>query len=62
MKHGEVYTCKTLRLLSYLKQRGFMPFATEPDARNGKYNVFKFKNSELLEEAITEYFDAIQNR
>lgn len=62
MTHGEIYTCKTLRLLSYLKERGFMPFSTEPDARNGRYNVFKFYNSDELEEAITEYFDKIQNK
>lgn len=60
MTHGKIYTCKTLRLLGYLKQKGFMPFSTEPDAKNGKYNVFKFWNSDELETAITEYFDMIQ--
>lgn len=61
MRHGAIYTCKTLRMLGYLKQRGFMPFVTEPDANNGRYNVFKFYNSVELEEAIEEYFEQKTN-
>lgn len=62
MRHGAIYTCKTLRMLGYLKQKGFMPFVTEPDANNGRYNVFKFYNSVELEEAIEEYFEQIKNK
>ena len=39
MRHGAIYTCKTLRMLGYLKQKGFMPFVTEPDANNGRYLI-----------------------
>ena len=60
MRHGAIYTCKTLRMLGYLKHKGFMPFVTEPDANNGRYNVFKFYNSVELEEAIEEYFEQIK--
>lgn len=56
-KHkAEYYTCKRLRLLQYLTEKGFQPYLTLPDVKNPKYNVWRFTNSPELEEAINEYF------
>lgn len=52
----EFYTCRRLRLLEYLKSKGFMPEITVPDANNPRYNVWKFRNTPELEDAIEEYF------
>lgn len=57
-KHrAEYYTCKRLRLLQYLKEQGFMPVMTLPDVQNPKFNVWKFKNTPELEDAIERYFN-----
>lgn len=57
-KHrAEFYTCKRLRLLEYLKKEGFMPYLTLPDVNNPRYNVWRFKNSPELEDAIERYFN-----
>ncbi|MBQ2408864.1 MAG: hypothetical protein II309_05465 [Bacilli bacterium] len=50
------YTCKRLRLLEYLRKEGFLPYMTLPDVDNPKYNVWRFKNTPELEEAIDKYF------
>ena len=56
-KHrAEFYTCKRLRMLEYLKKEGFVPFMTLPDVNNPRYNVWRFKNTPELEEAIDRYF------
>lgn len=52
----EYYICKRLRLLEFLRKKGFVPFITLPDINNPKYNVWKFKNTPELEDAINEYF------
>lgn len=57
MKHGEVYTCKRLRLLNYLTDKGFYPFEIVPDINNPKYKTWKFKNSPELERCLKEYFN-----
>ena len=56
LKYGEYYTCKRLRLLSFLKQRGFTEWTTIPDFSNPKYNLWITKNSPQLEAAVDEYF------
>jgi hypothetical protein len=56
MKHGDVYTAKRLRLVEYLRDNRFYPFAIVPDANNTKYNVFKYHNSPELEECLDRYF------
>lgn len=57
-KHkNEFYTCKRLRMLEYLKSKGFIPCLTVPDVNNPKYNVWKFKNTPELEDTIEEYFN-----
>lgn len=56
-KHrAEYYTCKRLRLLEFLKNKGFIPAMTLPDVNNPRYNVWRFKNTPELEDAIDEYF------
>ena len=55
-KHGEVFCCKRLRLLEYLRKEGFMPYATIPEASNPKYYNWLFHNDEKLESAINSYF------
>ncbi len=57
-KHkGEYYTCKRLRLLQFLKERGFLPYMTLPDVDNPKFNIWRFKNSPELESALDEWFN-----
>lgn len=60
MKHGVVYTCRRLRLLSYLKEHGRLPFETIPDVRNPLFNVWRFKNDAELEQLIDNYFAEIK--
>lgn len=57
LKHKrEFYTCKRLKLLKFLLDRGFEPYETIPDPSNWHYNWWQFKNSPELELAIDEYF------
>ena len=58
----EYYTCKRLRMLQYLKEQGFIPYLTLPDVQNPRYNVWKFKNTPELEDAIDRYFDELNNK
>lgn len=58
----EYYTCKRLRLLQFLKSKGFLPYLTLPDVSNPKYNIWQFKNTPELEEAIEEYFKMITKK
>ena len=60
MKHGPVYTCRRMRLLSYLKEHGRLPFETIPDVRNPLFNVWRFHNDEELEQLIDDYFEQIK--
>ncbi len=57
MKHGPTFCVKRLKMLTYLVNRGFTQYEVIPDPTSSKgYNWFVFKNSDELEEAITEYF------
>jgi hypothetical protein len=56
------YTCKRLRLLEYLQDRGFIPTATIPDAKNSKYNWWLFEKSPELEKAVADYFETLKAR
>lgn len=60
MTHGEVYTCRRMRLLSYLKEHGRLPFETVPDVKNPLFNVWRFRNDEELEQLIDNYFAGIE--
>ena len=51
------YVCKRLRMLEFLRNRGFYPVATIPDMNNPKYNIWLFDWTDEFEEAKKEYFD-----
>lgn len=53
----DYYVCKRLRMLSWLRSKGFMPYETIPDYQNPKYNCWLFKASDELLEAVNEYFN-----
>lgn len=55
-KHGAIYVCKRLKMVRFLRDRGFIPFKTLPDKDNPKYNVWQYYNTPELEDAVTEYF------
>lgn len=55
----EYYTCKRMKLLIFLRNKGFIPEQTVPDLYNPKYLVWRFKNSPELECAIEEYFSQV---
>ena len=55
-KHGEFYTCKRLRLLNYLLQKGHEPVQTVPDATNWRYKNWLFKNNDQLDADLDAYF------
>ena len=61
-RHKEHYTCKRLRMLEYLKNKGFAPCATIPDPTNERYNWWLFKNTAELEKCVEQYFMELQNR
>jgi hypothetical protein len=52
----DYYTCKRLRLLTFLKDRGFTPFATIPEPTNIKFNWWLFDNTPELQSCLNEYF------
>ena len=57
LKHkSSFYTCKRLRLLEFLKSKGFKPIKTIPDANNPAFNWWLFDNSAELEKTLEEYF------
>ena len=61
MTHGKTYCVKRLRLLQYLKAKGFTEYTVIPDPTSSKgYNWFIFENSNELEEALTEYFTQLK--
>lgn len=50
-----MYVVKTQILASYLMNRGFRLIKLQPDRNNINRNVYLFKNSVELRNAITEY-------
>lgn len=50
------FVCRKLRMLNYLLDRGFIPYATEPCITNPKYTVFLFEETPALTATITRYF------
>lgn len=56
MERYNTYTCKRMRLLTFLMDKGFMPFVTLPDKDNPSYRVWKFHYSDELQEALDEWF------
>lgn len=61
IKHTkEHYTCKRLRMLNYLREKGFTPVATIPEPNNVKYNWWLFENTPELQKCVTEYFEQLK--
>lgn len=54
------YICRRLRMLNYLKQHGFKPTYTMPDALNPKYNVWAFDNSDELQAAVQKFHSEVR--
>ena len=52
---NKYYICKRLRMLEYLKSKGFLPIRTEPDIKNPKYSIWIFENSSELMDNIEQY-------
>ena len=61
-KRKDIYTCKRLRMLEYLKNHGYTPFATIPDPTNARYNWWLFENSTEFEAVVNAYFEQLKNR
>ena len=50
------FVCRTLRMLNYLTDAGFTPYAIEQDMHNPRYKVFLFDETPELEVAVIRYF------
>ena len=50
------FVCRKLRLLSYLMDAGFQPYAIEPSYQNPKQSVFLFEETPALKAVVTRYF------
>lgn len=61
-KHKNIYACKRLRMLEYLKSHGFTPFATIPDPTNTRFNWWLFENTPDLEKIVKAYFEQLRNK
>ena len=59
MAKGKIYVCKRLRLLCWLMDKGFEPFASQPDMDNPHYKVWLFREDEegKLQQAVTDYYN-----
>lgn len=54
---NKYYTCKRMRLLEYLRDKGFEPEKSIPDPGNPKYNWWLFKNTKELSQEVQAYFN-----
>lgn len=61
-KHRDLYACKRLRMLEYLKRHGFTPTATIPDPTNARYNWWLFENTPEFEACVSAYFEQKKNQ
>jgi hypothetical protein len=51
------YVCKRLRLLTWLKSKGYEPYGFSSDFANPHYNVYFFDKDEPgFKDALDEYF------
>ena len=55
------YTCKRLRMLEYLRKKGFVAQRTMPDINNPRFNVWQFEYTSELEQAIKAYFAELKS-
>lgn len=60
----KTYVCRRLRLLSYLKEKGYLPYRTQPDYRNPRFYVWLFEETPELLNAVEDYYhsDEFLNR
>ena len=49
------FTCRRLRLLEYLRGKGFYPIRVLPDVNNPRFNVWLFETSDELADALEAY-------
>lgn len=61
IKNTEYYICKRLKLLDFLRKRGFEVIDTVPDAKNPLYNCWRFKRTPEILAAVTEYYSQKSN-
>lgn len=50
------YVCRRIRLLTFLQEKGFQYIMMEKDKYNPNYNIWLFKDSQMLRDAIEEYY------
>lgn len=50
-----MYVCKTMRMCSFLLEKGFKIYDTQVDKFNSKFNIWLFKATPELWAAVTEY-------
>ena len=56
------YVCTRLRMLEFLRNKGFLPIMTLPDIKNPAYYVWRFENTPELADAVEEYLQLQANR
>ena len=56
------YFCTRLRMLEFLRRKGFYPIRTLPDVKDPRYSVWMFENSPELIEAVDEFLTQQKNR
>ena len=63
MNNKKWWIAKTLRMASFLKNKGFEIINTVPDRDNPKYNVFIFDAQQIgFQEALQEYSNIINQQ
>lgn len=55
MNENNYYVAKTIREMSYLIKEGFALRKVVDDAKNPKYKIFLFKDSQYLQESLKNY-------
>lgn len=58
-KQNDYYVCKRLRLCHFLLMKGFNFDSYRPDKYNPKFLVWIFKNSDKLQQAVSEYYSRL---
>lgn len=61
MEKEKTYTCRRLRLFTYLKKAGFDEEYSRPDIKNTKFLVWVFKDSKELRDKVEEYYDNVNS-
>ena len=50
-----MYVCKTMRMCSFLLEKGFKIYDTQVDKFNSKFNIWLFKATPEIRQALGEY-------